>query len=56
LKFSDFNLGDHKVYGMIAYKYLARTEGKNSKIIPQQWTMDLAQSTLLNIMKIPHFG
>jgi hypothetical protein len=37
------------------YKYLMKTKGKNSKIIPQQWTMDLAQSTLLNVMKIPHF-
>lgn len=29
---------------------------KNSKIIPQSCTHNLAQSTLLNIMKIPHFG
>jgi hypothetical protein len=57
LKFSDFNLRDHKVYNMIApHKYLTRTKGKNSKIIPQLWIMNLAQSTLLNIMKIPHFG
>jgi hypothetical protein len=57
LKFSDFNLGDRKVYNMLApYKYLTRTKGKNSKIVPQQWTMNLAQSTLLNVMKIPHFG
>jgi hypothetical protein len=57
LKFSDFNLGDRKNYSMLApYKYLTRTKGKNSKIIPQPWTMNLAQSTLLNVMKIPHFG
>jgi hypothetical protein len=57
LKFCDFNLGDHKFYNMIApYNYLTRTKGNNSKIIPQQWTMNLAQSTFLNIMKIPHFG
>jgi hypothetical protein len=57
LKFSDFNLGDRKVYNMLSpYKYLTRTKGKNSKIVPQQWTMNLAQSTLLNVMKIPHFG
>jgi hypothetical protein len=56
LKFSDLNLGDRKFYGMLApYKYLTKKKGKNSKIVPQQWTMDLAQSTLLNIMKIPHF-
>jgi hypothetical protein len=57
LKFSDFNLGDRKVYSMLSpYKYLTRTKGKNSKIVPQQWTMNLMQSTLLNVMKIPHFG
>jgi hypothetical protein len=42
LKFCDFNLGDHKAYNMLApHKYLTRTKGKNSKIIPQQWTMNL---------------
>jgi hypothetical protein len=56
LKFCDFNLGDRKVYSMLApYKYLMRTKGKNSKLIPQQWMMNLAQSTFLNVMKIPHF-
>jgi hypothetical protein len=35
LKFSDFNLGDRKVYNILApYKYLTKTKGKNSKIIP----------------------
>jgi hypothetical protein len=57
LKFSDFNLGDHKVYNMLApHKYLTITKGKNPKIVPQQWTHNLLQSTLLNVMKIPHFG
>jgi hypothetical protein len=57
LKFNDFNLGDHKNHSMLSpYKYLTRTKGKNSKIIPQPWTMNLAQCTLLNVMKIPHFG
>jgi hypothetical protein len=57
LKFNDFNLGDRKVYSMLSpYKYLTRTKGKNSKIVPQPCTMNLEQSTLLNIMKIPHFG
>jgi hypothetical protein len=56
LKFSDFNLGDRKVYLMLTpHKYLTRTKGKNSKIVPQSWTMNLVQSTLLNVMKIPHF-
>jgi hypothetical protein len=46
LKFSDFNLGDRKNYSMLApYKYLTRMKGKNSKIIPQPWMMNLAQST-----------
>jgi hypothetical protein len=57
LKFGDFNLGDRKVYNMLApHKYLTITEGRNPKIVPQQWTHNLAQSTLLNVMKIPHFG
>jgi hypothetical protein len=57
LKFSSFNLGDQKNYNMLTpYKYLTRTKGKNLKIIPQPWTMNLAQSTLLNVMKIPQFG
>jgi hypothetical protein len=42
LKFSDFNLGDRKSYSMLApHKYLTRTKGKNSKIIPQPWTQNL---------------
>jgi hypothetical protein len=57
LNFSDFNLKDRKNYSMLTpYKYLTKTKGKNSKIIPQSWTMNLAQSTLLNVMNIPHFG
>jgi hypothetical protein len=57
LKISDYNLGDHKIYGMLTpYKYLTKTKGKKSKIIPQPWTMDIARSTILNVMKIPHFG
>jgi hypothetical protein len=56
LKINDYNLGDHKNYGMLApHKYLTKTKGKKSKIIPQLWTMDIARSTILNVMKIPHF-
>jgi hypothetical protein len=56
LKFSDFNLGDKKFYNMLApHKYLTRTKGNNLNIIPQSWTMNFTQSTLLNVMKIPHF-
>jgi hypothetical protein len=36
LKISDFNLGDRKNYGMLTpHKYLTKTMGKKSKIIPQ---------------------
>jgi hypothetical protein len=57
LNISNYNLGDHKIYGMLApHKYLTKMKGKNSKIIPQPWTMDIARSTILNVMKIPHFG
>jgi hypothetical protein len=57
LKINDFNLGDRKNYGMLApCKYLTKTTGKKSKIIPQPWTMDIARSTILNVMNIPHFG
>jgi hypothetical protein len=44
--FSNLNLEDRNMYGMLSpYKYLTRTKRKNSKIIPQPWTM-----------KIRHFG
>jgi hypothetical protein len=56
LKINDFSLGDCKNYGMLTpHKYLTKTMGKNSKIIPQPWTMDIARSTILNVMNIPHF-
>jgi hypothetical protein len=57
LNISDYNLGDHKRYGMLApHKYLTKTKRKNLKIIPQPWTMDIARSTMLNVMNTPHFG
>jgi hypothetical protein len=57
LKFSDFNLNDRKSYIMLSpHKYLTKTNGKNSNIVPQSWTQNLVQSTLLNVMKISHFG
>jgi hypothetical protein len=35
LNISDFNLGDHNNYGMLApHKYLTKKMGKKSKIIP----------------------
>jgi hypothetical protein len=57
LKFSDFNLGDCKTYNMLVpHKYLTKTKGRNLNIVLQSWTQNLAHSTLLNVMKIPHFG
>jgi hypothetical protein len=57
LNISDYNLGDRKSYGMLApHKYLTNTKGKKSKIIPQPWKMDIMKSTILDVMKIPHFG
>jgi hypothetical protein len=37
------------------HKYLTKTTRKKSKIVPQPWTMDITRSTILNVMKIPHF-
>jgi hypothetical protein len=57
LNINDFNLGDRKNFIMLApHRYLTRMKGKKSRIIPQPWTIDLAQSIILNVMKIPHFG
>jgi hypothetical protein len=57
LNINEFNLRDHKNFNMLApHRYLTRMKGKKSRIIPQPWTMDLVQSTILNVMKIPHFG
>jgi hypothetical protein len=56
LKISYFNLGDQNNYGMLApHKYLKNTMGKKPKIFPQPWTMDIAISTIFNILNIPHF-
>jgi hypothetical protein len=30
--------------------------GKKSSIFPQPWTKEITRSTILNVMKIPHFG
>jgi hypothetical protein len=54
---SEFKLGDQKNYGIISpHKYLTKTMGKKQNIVPQPWTMDIVRSTILNVMKIPHFG
>jgi hypothetical protein len=57
LNINNYNLGDHKIYDMLApHKYLTKTKGRKSKIIPQPWTMDIVKSIILNVMKLPHFG
>jgi hypothetical protein len=56
LKINDFKLGDHNNYGILTpHKYLTKTTGKTVKIIPRPLTMDIARSTILNVMKLPHF-
>jgi hypothetical protein len=57
MKNSDFNLGDKKKYAMLSpHRYLTKTTGKKPRIITQTWIKELAQSTILNMMNIPHFG
>jgi hypothetical protein len=57
LKISDFNLGDRNNYGMLVpYRYLTKMTGKNPKIVSQLWIKEIARTTILNIMKTPHFG
>jgi hypothetical protein len=57
LKNNDFNLGDKNNYAMLApHRYLTKSTGKKPHLISQPWIKGLAQSTVLNVMKIPHFG
>jgi hypothetical protein len=53
----DFNLGDRKNYLILApHRYLMKMIGKKLCIVSQPWIKEVAQSTILNVMKIPHFG
>jgi hypothetical protein len=57
LNISDYNLGYRKIYGILSpHKYLTKMKGKKKNIIPHPWTMNFTQSTLFNVMNIPHFG
>jgi hypothetical protein len=38
------------------HRYLTKTTGKKPKIVPQPWIKEIARSTILNFMNIPHFG
>jgi hypothetical protein len=56
LKISDFNLGDRKNYAILEpHRYLTKMTWKKPKIVPQQWIKEIAISTILNVMNIPHF-
>jgi hypothetical protein len=57
LKNNDFNLGDRKNYVMLTHhRYLTNTTGKKPRLVSHPWIKELAQSTILNVMKTPHFG
>jgi hypothetical protein len=57
LKNNDFNLGDIKKYSMLGpHRYLTKTTGKKPHLVSQPWIKEIVQYTMLNVMKIPHFG
>jgi hypothetical protein len=57
LKNIDFNLGDRKNYMMLSpHRYLMKTTRKKPCIVSHSWIKELAQSMILNVMKIPHIG
>jgi hypothetical protein len=57
LKINEFNLGDRNNYAMLAlHRHLMKTIGKKLKIVSQPWIKEITRSTILNLMKIPHFG
>jgi hypothetical protein len=57
LKNNEFNLGDRNNYVMLSpHRYLTNTTGKKPLLISHPWIRDLTQSTILNVMKILHFG
>jgi hypothetical protein len=57
LKNNAFNLGDRKNYAILApHRYLTKSIGKKPHLISQPWIKEMTHSTMLNVMKIPHFG
>jgi hypothetical protein len=57
LKNNEFNIGDIKNYTMLLpHRYLMKMTGKKPHIVSQLWIKEISQSTILNVMKIPHFG
>jgi hypothetical protein len=56
-KISDFNLSNINNYAMLApHCYLTKMTRKKPNIVPQSWIKEIMRSTILNVMKIPHFG
>jgi hypothetical protein len=57
LKNNDFNLGDRNNYTMLVpHRYLMKMTGKKPCIVSHPWIKELVHSTILSIVKIPHFG
>jgi hypothetical protein len=57
LKNNDFYLEDRDNYSMFTpHRYLTKTTRKKPHIVSQPWIKELTQSTILNMLKIPHFG
>jgi hypothetical protein len=38
------------------HRYLTKSTGKNPHLVSHPWIKGFAHSTMLNVMKIPHFG
>jgi hypothetical protein len=56
LKINKFNPGDRNNYAILApHRYLTKMMRKKQKIVLHPWIKEIARSTILNIMKIPHF-
>jgi hypothetical protein len=56
LKISDFKLRYQKKYVMLMpHRYLMKMTGKKPKIVSKSWIKELMFSSILNVMKIPHF-
>ena len=57
LKNIEFNLDKRKNYAMLSpHRYLKNKTGKKPCLVSQPWIKEMAQSTMLNVMKIPQFG
>jgi hypothetical protein len=56
-KHNDFDVRDRTNYTkLVAHIYLMKTTRNKPRLVSQPWIKELAQSTILNVMNIPHFG